>query len=108
MIRRPRRAGSPTRHPRWGAGPMTTSELKRAMDRRFERVERRFEQLERAMDRRFERLDRTKVDKAEFRKTIERLRGEIAASAAKTREYMDRRLRDEIAASAAQTCEYMD
>jgi hypothetical protein len=40
---------------------MTTSELKRAMDRRFNRIDRRFERV----DRRLDRLERTKVDKTD-------------------------------------------
>jgi hypothetical protein len=66
MIRRPHRR-------------MTTSGLKRAMDRRFDRLERtkvdkvEFRRLRRAID----RLERTKVDKAEFRKAITRLRERI-------------------------------
>src|SRR5881397_2884824 len=88
MIRRPR-------------GRMTISELKRAMDRRFDR------------------LERTKVDKAEFRRAITGLRtglrGEIVASAAETRRYVDATgdslrssLRDEIASSAAETRRHFD
>jgi len=84
MIRRPRRR-------------MTISELKRAMDRRFDRVE------------------RTKVDKVEFRRAITRLRGEIVTSAAETRRYVDATgdslrssLRDEIASSAAETRRHFD
>jgi hypothetical protein len=72
---------------------MTTSELKRAMDRRFDRLERatnrRFDRFERMTDRRFDRLERTKVDKAEFRKAIADLRSEITASAAETRRYFE-------------------
>ncbi len=51
---------------------MTISELKRAMDRRFDRLERskagkaEFRKLQRAMDRRFDRLERTKADKVEL------------------------------------------
>ena len=74
-------------------------------------------ELKRAMDRRFDRLERTKVDKAEFRRAITRLRtglhglhGEIVTSAAETRRYVDAScdslrssLRDEIASSAAET-----
>ena len=94
MIRRPRRR-------------MTISELKRAMDRRFDRVERtkvdKLEfrraitglrtELKQAMERRFDRLERTKVDKLEFRRAITSLRtglrGEIATSAAETRRHFD-------------------
>jgi hypothetical protein len=94
---------------------MTTSDLKRAMDRRFDRT-----------DRRLDRLERTKVDKTEFRKAITnlrtalrrevataagRLRGEIKGSAAETCQYVDRLgsgFRDEIAASAAETRQYVD
>jgi hypothetical protein len=60
---------------------MTISELKRAMDRRFDRVER-------AID----RLERTKVDKAEFRKAT-------ATSIEETRRHFDvvaEALRDDI------------
>jgi hypothetical protein len=94
---------------------MTTSDLKRAMDRRFDRVDQRFER----MDRRLDRLERTKVDKTEFRKAIADLRTglrrEIAMSAARTRRYADatadrlgRSLREEIAASAAETRRHFD
>jgi polyhydroxyalkanoate synthesis regulator phasin len=83
---------------------MTTSELKRAIDRRFDRS-----------DRRFDRLQRTKVDRTDFRRAITRLRREIAASAAATRRYVDvradsleRRLRAEIAASGEETRRYVD
>jgi len=76
-------------------------------------------ELKRAMDRRFDRLERTKVDKVEFRRAITRLRtglrGEIVTSAAETRRYVDatgdhlrRGLRDEIASSAAETRRHFD
>ena len=51
---------------------MTISELKRAMDRRFDRLERtkvdkvEFRRVQRAIDRRFDRLDRTKAGKTEL------------------------------------------
>jgi hypothetical protein len=99
---------------------MTISELKRAMDRRFDRLERT--KVDKAEFRRaittlrtdLKRVERTKVDKAEFRRAITRLRtelhGEIVTSAAETRRYMDATgdhlrlsLRDEIASSAAET-----
>src|SRR5437773_10410701 len=57
---------------------MTISELKRAMDRRFDRLERskvgkaEFRKLQRAMDRRFDRLERTKADKVELH-TLQRV-----------------------------------
>ena len=81
--------------------PMTTSQVKRAMDRRFDR-------LERATNRRFDQLERTKVDKTEFRKAITDLRSglrgemrrEIAASAAETRRCID--------ATAAETRRHFD
>jgi hypothetical protein len=95
---------------------MTTSELKRAMDRRFDR------------------LERTSVDRTEFREAMANLRagvrndiaaaadrltsslrGEIGASAVETRRYVDATsdrlavsLRDEITASAAETRRYVD
>jgi hypothetical protein len=102
---------------------MTVSELKSGMDRRFNRVDRRFDRMDRRfdrmdrrfdrMDRRFDRLERTKVDKTEFRRAIDRLRTglrrEIAASAEETRRYVDTiadglriSLRDEIASFAAE------
>ena len=50
-------------------------------------------ELKRAMDRRFDRLERTKVDKLEFRRAITSLRtglrGEIATSATETRRHFD-------------------
>ena len=50
-------------------------------------------ELKRAMDRRFDRLERTKVDKGEFGKAITGLRtglrGEIVTSAAETRRSVD-------------------
>jgi hypothetical protein len=91
MLRRPQRK-------------MTISELKRALDRRFDRLERskvdkaEFRRFQRALNRRLLRMERTKVDKAEFRTALARLR-------AQTRQDMDAvgaRLRDELA-SADQT-----
>jgi len=79
---------------------MTISDLKRAMERRFDRSER-------ATGRRFDRLQRTKADKAELGKAVAGLRREIA----KTRRYVDRlgsSLREEIAASAEETRGYVD
>ena len=79
---------------------MTISELKRAMERRFDRSER-------ATGRRFDRLQRTKADKLELRKSVAGLRREIA----ETRRYVDRlgkSLREEIAASAEETRGYME
>jgi hypothetical protein len=117
---------------------MTISELKRAMDRRFDRLERtkagkaEFRKLQRAMDRRFERLERTKVGKSEFRRVITELKRAmgrrfdrlerttvdktaLARSAAETRRYVDASaeslrtsLRNDIADSAAETRQYVD
>ena len=115
MIRRPRRR-------------MTISELKRAMDRRFDRLERtkvdklEFRRAITGLRTELKRVERTKVDKAEFRRAITRLRtglhglhGEIVASAAETRRYVDAScdslrssLRDEIASSAAETRRHFD
>jgi len=112
MIRRPRRR-------------MTISELKRAMDRRFDRLERtkvdklEFRRAITGLRTELKRVERTKVDKAEFRRAITGLRtglrGEIVASAAETRRYVDATgdslrssLRDEIASSAAETRRHFD
>jgi len=76
-----------------GGERMTTSELKRAMDRRFDRLERTTG-----------RLQRTKSDKAELRRAVTRVRRGVAASAGNTQ----RRLRQEIAASAKETRGYVD
>ena len=93
-----------------------TGVLKRAMDRRLDRlkgprvVKGEFRRLQRAVDRRFDRLERTTVNKAELERAIAslrtNLRGEIVTSAVETRRYVDAtadrlgRLRDDIAASA--------
>jgi len=115
MIRRPRRR-------------MTISELKRAMDRRFDRLERtkvdklEFRRAITGLRTGLKRVERTKVDKAEFRRAITGLRtglhglhGEIVTSAAETRRYVDAScdslrssLRDEIASSAAETRRHFD
>ena len=104
---------------------MTISELKRAMDRRFDRLERtkvdklEFRRAITGLRTELKRVERTKVDKAEFRRAITRLRtglrGEIVASAAETRRYVDATgdylrssLRDEIASSAAETRRHFD
>lgn len=104
---------------------MTISELKRAMDRRFDRLERtkvdklEFRRAITGLRTELKRVERTKVDKAEFRRAITRLRtglrGEIVASAAETRRYVDAScdslrssLRDEIASSAAETRRHFD
>ena len=78
---------------------MTISELKRAMDRRFDRLERtkvdkvEFRRAITGLRTELKRVERTKVDKAEFRRAITRLRtglrGEIATSAAETRRHFD-------------------
>ena len=123
MIRRPRRR-------------MTISELKQAMDRRFDRLERtkvdklEFRRAITGLRTELKRVERTKVDKAEFRRAITGLRtelrtelrtglhglhGEIVTSAAETRRYVDAScdslrssLRDEIASSAAETRRHFD
>ena len=115
MIRRPRRR-------------MTISELKRAMDRRFDRLERtkvdklEFRRAITGLRTGLKRVERTKVDKAEFRRAITGLRtglhglhGEIVTSAAETRRHVDAScdslrssLRDEIASSAAETRRHFD
>ena len=110
---------------------MTISELKRAMDRRFDRLERtkvdklEFRRAITGLRTELKRVERTKVDKAEFRRAITGLRtglhglhglhGEIATSAAETRRYVDAScdslrssLRDEIASSAAETRRHFD
>jgi hypothetical protein len=84
-------------------------------------------QLKRAMDRRFDRLERNKVDKTEFRRAIidlrrglgaemrAEMRRELLASGVETRRYVNaalerfvRLLRSEIAASAAATRRHFD
>ena len=112
MIRPPRRR-------------MTISELKRAMDRRFDRLERtkvdksEFRRAIASLRTGLKRVERTKVDKAEFRRAITGLRtglrGEIVTSAAETRrcvaascDSLRSSLRDEIASSAAETRRHFD
>ena len=68
---------------------MTTLQLKRTIDRRFESIDRRFERAERTNRRRFDRLDRRKADKSDLIRLRTELREEIRQSAEGTRRHMD-------------------
>ena len=91
---------------------MTISELKRAMDRRFDRLERtkadkvEFRKLHRAMGRRFDRLERGKADKAEIRRLQHEMKRRFDRL---ERTMVDKAVLERaIASSAAETCRYVD
>jgi hypothetical protein len=101
---------------------MTISELKRAMDRRFDRLERskvgeaEFRKLQRAMDRRFDRLERTKANKVELhnlQRAMERRFDAMEQRFGGLEHRFDRLERtmvdkDELASSAAETRRHFD
>jgi hypothetical protein len=58
---------------------MTVAALSQRMDRRFKRVERRFEDFERRVDRRFEDFDRRFATAAEMRAGFESVHAKIDA-----------------------------
>jgi hypothetical protein len=94
---------------------MTISELKRAMDRRFDRLERskvgkaEFRKLQRAMDRRFDRLERTKADKVELH-TLQRAMERRFDAMEQRFDGLERTMVDknELASSAAETRRHFD
>ncbi len=78
---------------------MTTSQLKRSMDRRFDRIDGRFDRIDRRLNRakrstdaRLHNLDRKKADKSDvqqLRVELAEFREEMARSAAETRRHFD-------------------